>query len=361
MESATIGVKMNGAKISNKLDMNYDPFPDHDIILKYVREGEALFRKELQECGLSGYDIESSQVHSYDDIEAQAFFQAIPSMNHPNEIVIKSFLTYGAHFMDDLFDRPDRTQYEDELYRYRKDFMELLDKIGPFGTFAHRMAQRSANPEFVYKGIHRMLYGGLIQLSEESDEQDELLKEYKELGMMGVSEDLKHRIRQIRDITYWMTTKVVQEIFLSAEPQPNFTTCELWNLVGAPVIYLHDNEEEEENGELNFFEKEKPKKDEMIDIINFAIDEIFKDDNDRMFERYLQVKYLNHSFSPVLSDGFIESYQNFEDTLFKISHRYIYSNPIESIHGRKFNSEISGSISSLISERESLGNIIAGK
>ena len=333
MESVTKEGNMNGVKVSNKLNLNYDPFPDNAIILKYVREGEAIFRKELQECGLSGYDNDSSQVHSYDDVEAQAFFQAIPSMNYPDEIAIKSFLVYGAHFMDDLFDRPDRTSYENELYYFRKDLMKLLKRIGPFGVFAHRMAQRSRNPEFVYKGIHRLLYGGLIQLSDDSNEQDKLLKEYKELGMRGVSENLKLKINEIRDITYWMTTKVVQKIFLSAEPQPNFTTCELWNLAGAPVIYLHDNKEEEEKGELNFFEKEKPRRDEMIDIINFAVDEIFKDNNDRLYERYLQIKYLNHSFSPVLYDGFIKSYQKFEDALFKISHPDIYTRPNELIQG----------------------------
>ena len=50
MEAAALGGISNGVKISNKLDLNYNSFPDNAMILGYVRKGEAIFRKELQEC-----------------------------------------------------------------------------------------------------------------------------------------------------------------------------------------------------------------------------------------------------------------------------------------------------------------------
>ena len=49
--------------------------------------------------------IHMSNVHSLGDTRVHAFILSIPSINKPDEVIAKCYLTYAAHWLDDMFDR----------------------------------------------------------------------------------------------------------------------------------------------------------------------------------------------------------------------------------------------------------------
>lgn len=304
--------------IASKLGQDYSTIKDQNIIAAGIKKGRADYVRTLSNLCLSTEN--TSKVHSYDDVESQAFIIAIPSDNNIDEIALKTFGTYGAHFMDDHFDRPDLDPSPEKMAEHRHNIVDLLSTMGNVGKFGHIMAKKTPHPEAVYQGIHRNAYGGLIPLAKDSETQDLYLEEHKKLALRNVSKKVRTDLEAIRPLAYWMTTKTLMEWINAAEPKLDFTLSELWSVAYAPALYLHDNHEEKKKGELNFFGKQEPTVREMVQMIDIAAKHIKDHENGRAAQRLDQLKFLRKAFDSVLIPEVSEAYDRFEKELKKAIH-----------------------------------------
>jgi hypothetical protein len=216
---------------------------------------------------LEKFGLSTSAVHDYQDIEVHAFILGIVSAGRPEEVQTKSFLTYASHWIDDFFDGDMENGNFSQLLADRHDIATALTNMGPSGAVGFAMAERARHPMAVYKALHRMLYGGLVQRSGDRIQRESLVGEYACLANQFVDRELVEEIGRLQPQAYWATNKTVLELLCAAEERLDFTTAELWNLVYAPAIYYQDADAERERGELSFEEEEAPRLGEMIRMI----------------------------------------------------------------------------------------------
>ncbi len=247
----------------------YRTIPRWREIIAAVRAGEAEFQHMLARAGLLELGTSTSRVHPDQDMEVHAFVLGIVSEDRWDEIQTKSFLTYASHWIDDFFDSPDRVADPAQLLRDRHDIHRTLANMGPVGTVGFAMANRVPHPEAIYKTLHRILYGGLVQRSHGYAERQKLVREYQNVAARYVAAQLFERIRELQPEAYWTTNKSVLEISNAAERELDFTTAELWNLVYAPALYYQDADEERARGELSF-EEDEPRLSEMVKMIRLG-------------------------------------------------------------------------------------------
>jgi hypothetical protein len=252
----------------------YQTIPRSRDIVAAVRAGEAEFQDFLAKAGLLERGASTSSVHPDDDIALHAFVLGIVSEDRWDEIQTKSFLTYASHWIDDFFDSPDKVEDPDQLLRDRRDIRRALANMGPVGAVGFAMAGRVPHPEAIYKTLHRMLYGGLVQRSHEHAERQQLVREYLDVATRFVDPRMVEAIRKLQPEAYWTTNKSVLEISNAAERELDFNTAELWNLVYAPALYYQDAEEERARGELSFEEDDEPRLPEMVRMIRLGAREL---------------------------------------------------------------------------------------
>lgn len=248
----------------------YKTVPNWRAILTAVAAGRAEFSGALASMGLSALGSSTSVVHPDHDIELHAFILGIVSGDRSEEIQTKAFLTYASHWIDDFFDNPEKVPDAEQLLADRKDIRLALSNMGPIGEVGFAMANRVPHPEAIYKTLHRMLYGGLVQRSLCRSTRQALVREYQEVATRFVDPVLVARIRHLQPEAYWTTNKSVLEISNAAEPCLDFTTAELWNLVYASALYYQDADEERARGELNFDETDAPRVPEMLNMIRLG-------------------------------------------------------------------------------------------
>lgn len=248
----------------------YQTVPNWRAILTAVKAGRAEFNHALTSMGLSALGSSTSVVHPDHDIELHAFTLGIVSDDRLEEMQTKSFLTYASHWIDDFFDSPDKVQDPEQLLEDRRDIRRALSNMGPVGQVGFAMANRVPHPEAIYKTLHRMLYGGLVQRSLSRCTRQALVREYFEVAARFVDPALFARIRRLRPEAYWTTNKSVLEISNAAEQDLDFTASEVWNLVYASALYYQDVDEERARGELNFDDTEAPRITDMLEMIRLG-------------------------------------------------------------------------------------------
>jgi hypothetical protein len=254
-----------------ELELLYSTVPRWREILTAVKAGHFEFVEMLAKAGLlDDFGLVSSTVHPYQEIEVHAFILGIPSGNKWEEVQTKSYLTYASHWIDDFFDSPVRVPNPEQLKADRGDICQALANMGPVGNVGFAMANRVRHPEAVYKSLHRMLYGGLVQRASDYAERHALVEEYRAVATRFVDPKLVEKIRELQPEAYWTTNKTVLELLAAAEETVNYDTVELWNLVYAPALYFQDAEAERARGELNFDEHEAPQMSELLRMIDLG-------------------------------------------------------------------------------------------
>jgi hypothetical protein len=249
----------------------YRTIPRWRELIAAVRAGEAEFVAALAAAGLlQKYGKVTSTVHAYEDIEGHAFILGIVSEDRWDEVRAKSYLTYASHWIDDFFDCPERVRNPAQLFKDRDDIRTALANMGPAGQVGFAMANRVPHPEAVFKALHRMLYGGLVQRSHSRSERRALVMEYRTLATRFVEPDIVREILSIQPEAYWASNKTVLELLCAAEKAPDFSTSELWNLVYAPALFYQDVDEEGARGELSFEAHEMPRLSEMVRMIRIG-------------------------------------------------------------------------------------------
>jgi len=282
--------------ISDRREALYRTIPRWRELIAAVRAGEAEFVDTLAETGLlQKYGKVTSTVHDYGDIEGHAFILGIPSEDRWDEVQTKSYLTYASHWIDDFLDCPERVGDPAQLMEDRHDIRNALANMGPVGQVGFAMANRVPHPEAVYKALHRMLYGGLVQRSKSYAERHVLVMEYQDVATRFVDPGIVREIRELQPEAYWASNKTVLELLNAAEKEVDFTASELWNLVYAPALYYQDADEESARGELNFEKHEMPRLSEMVRMIRMGrqyLSGIYPKDSPQM----RQLKFLALSF-----------------------------------------------------------------
>jgi hypothetical protein len=257
--------------ISERREALYRTIPHWRELLAAVRAGEAEFVDALDRLGLlQKYGKATSTVHAYDDIEGHAFILGIVSEDRWDEVQTKSYLTYASHWIDDFFDCPELVANPAQLMEDRHDIGNALANMGPPGRVGFAMANRVPHPAGVYKALHRMLYGGLVQRSDDRAQRRALMSEYGEVAGHFVAPSIVREIRTLQPEAYWASNKTVLELLNAAEKELDFTASELWNLVYAPALFYQDADEESARGELNFDAQETPRLAEMVRMIRMA-------------------------------------------------------------------------------------------
>ena len=220
------------------LEALYRTIPSCEELLAAVRAGHAEFRDMLAKAGLlDDYGLSNSTVHDYRDIEVHAFTVGIVSEGRWDEVQTKSFLTYASHWIDDFFDSPAKVIDPGRLLADRRDIRQALANMGRVGQVGFAMANRARHPAAVYKALHRMLYGGLVQRAADYAERHALVEEYPAVATQFVDPRLVAEIRHLQPEAYWTTNKSVLELLNAAEEDLDFNTSELWNLVYASALY----------------------------------------------------------------------------------------------------------------------------
>jgi hypothetical protein len=259
------------SEISERREALYRTIPHWRELLAAVRAGEAEFVDALDHLGLlQKYGKATSTVHPYDDIEGHAFILGIVSEDRWEEVQTKSYLTYASHWIDDFFDSPELVANPAQLMEDRHDIRLALANMGPPGRVGFAMANRAPHPAGVYKALHRMLYGGLAQRSDDRAQRRALMSEYLAVATSFVAPSIVREIRALQPQAYWASNKTVLELLNAAEKELDFTASELWNLVYAPALFYQDVDEESANGELNFDAEEAPRLAEMVRMIRLA-------------------------------------------------------------------------------------------
>jgi hypothetical protein len=258
-------------EISSRREALYRTIPRWRELLAAVRAGEAEFVDALDGLGLlKQFGKATSNVHSYDDIEGHAFILGIVSEDRWDEAQTKSYLTYASHWIDDFFDSPELVANPPQLMADRRDIRDALANMGAPGQVGFAMANRVPHPTAVYKALHRMLYGGLVQRSGDRAQRRTLMREYWDVATRFVDPTIAGEIRTLQPEAYWASNKTVLELLNAAEQNVDFTTSELWNLVYAPALFYQDAEEESARGELSFGAQERPRLSEMVRMIRLG-------------------------------------------------------------------------------------------
>lgn len=298
----------------SKLERLYSTVPNYEKIVIGVEHGRRDFEEDIKKFGLERPHI--SLVHSYEDVEAQAFILGIPADLNENEIAIKSYHTYMGHFVDDILDNPAMEPSVETMENECKDIKSCLDAKGIPGDLIRKMAQKTTNPDAVYKGMHRVIYGALIQQTK-GEKQKQHLRELKKIGTLGVAHEVAQDIMSIRDVPYWTTVKTAQEIWFASDREFDMTRAELWNLVYAPALYYHDIAEEELHDEFNI--PEKPSIEDMKQMIDIAKKHLLNYQDSRLSQRIKQLKFLITAFRKNLPQELVNKYE--ELVVFLESHQ----------------------------------------
>jgi hypothetical protein len=264
-----LGTPVEEASSLNRL---YEPVQHWRELLAAVRAGRDEFAETLRNTGLlERYGQFTSAVHNDHGIEVHAFILGIVSTPRWPEIQTKSYLTYASHWIDDFFDSPMRVENPAQLMADRSDIRRVLTNMGRIGEVGFAMADRVLHPHGVFKSLHRMLYGGLVQRCQEYDQRRALVEEYQDVATQHLHHDLIKDIRELQPEAYWTTNKTVLELLASAEAQLDFNNSEFWNLVYAPALYYEDAEAEQACGELSFTAAEAPRLKEMTEMVRLGM------------------------------------------------------------------------------------------
>lgn len=291
----------------SKLSKTYYKVPEYESIIRCVKEGRSRFEELL------GSSSHMSCVHSYEDVEVQAFILALPSLGNDEEMRMKAYLTYATHWVDDFFDQ---FQFESSIKRgikkHRTDLNAVLALFGEDVLEVNRsLYTHSVHKAAVQNGVHRLLYGSLINHADSLEEQQQYLDEHTSLFFNDLDLPLRHEIRKkLNPLLIGLTNKTAQEFWFGCEKtyDPNVTA--LYTLLYTPALYFHDYEEESSEQELQFLETAPPSVKDLNTMIELFRDMIGHYHDDRKNLRFRQLQFVVESFQSVLPGDTRRAYEN---------------------------------------------------
>lgn len=239
----------------------YDSIERLPEVAEAVLLGETRYRELMRGRGGSPLAFHLSRVHSYRDVETQAFIMAHHSFNEGNraqEMSLRSMWVYLAHWFDDIFDfyyveklasllDNDNLSIRDVLERLDTRFRVIWDDA--VEETALLQGWQSAPLEL---GMRRLMLGGPMLSPKCANVQFQ--KKHRALIQAELLGSDKFNVTNVvseatdRQLTY--TSKVVVEIWDSFCPVSTFPLSLLMDFFYAPALLAHDQKAEAEQGEL---------------------------------------------------------------------------------------------------------------
>lgn len=257
------------------------------IVADAILGGEVRYQELLRlSSGGGALPVNLSRVHSYRDVETQAFIMAHhvddPNADHTFEMSLRSMWVYLTHWFDDVFDyfRPEHLA----SMQLQGDFLifDTLEKLDPrfAGLWETAIRETSCietwNRDLLELGMRRLILGGPM-LSPRCQEQN---AEFQSVHRMFVLEKLdgtesygvQQLVQNIPDRHLAYTSKVVVEIWDSFSPPATFAMSLLMGLFYAPGLLKHDYRAESDLGEISESKEDsaiayQPTLDAVADII----------------------------------------------------------------------------------------------
>lgn len=305
----------------------YGEIPKEMIVnvAKFVFKGERQFRDLLkisQDLHSLPLPYHLSRVHTYRDVETQAFIMAHHAKS-PHEIELRSVWVYLAHWFDDMFDN------------YHAEGIANMEEFGPqfdIGRVLQKLDQRLnalweraveytlstthwQHRDLLELGMRRLILGGPLFSDRCRRRRPYFLQKHRELidtnlnKTYGVQE-LIAKESPISDMCLAYTAKVVVEIWDSFSDNADFDLSMLMNLFFAPGLYYHDSDAEQD------FEEISPSAEEDVDVIKDALKRVVEHINGLPGEKRLlalkPVPLFVKCFEPILQRrGLLPIYKGF--------------------------------------------------
>lgn len=226
-----------------------------------VFEGERLFRKLLKDThNHQPFHYHLSSVHTYRDVETQAFIMASAGKN-PEEIKLRAMWVYLAHWFDDLFDSR-YPQKMSNMITKSIGVREVLKNLGDGNRLVDVWDEATGlsenhliNKGMLEFGMKRMMWSSCIFSPTCRSLHSEFNESHREFVIKTLKEnkidsDIIQMIERINRKYLAYTTKVVVEMWDGFSAQTNLGLSMLMNLFYAPGLFFHDSKAEEIQGEL---------------------------------------------------------------------------------------------------------------
>ncbi len=295
--------------LAGKLEAAFSLIENPEEMRSSLEQGKNEFNNDIRDLGLESEN--TSVMHGTGEVDIQAFTCSLTSRGKPQEIVDKSYITHGTHWLDDYIDIPELVIDAKRMVDERHDIVLVLKGMGKVGEIGFKCIERTHKKDLAMKGMHRMFYGGITHRSQERGQRDLFLDEYMELSLAGIDADLAREIRTVQKQAYLATNSVIFEFINGPETDLDINVQELWNLIYAPIIHLRNSEEEKKAGTTFFTDEEKPKTEEFIKMISVAgkYASVFKDP--RIVSRIEQLGFVIKAFGRELKDvSILEAYKS---------------------------------------------------
>jgi len=219
------------------------------------------FEDDLRDAPASYRYPHLSNVHSLNDTRVHSYILSIPSISHIDEISSKCYITYAAHWLDDIFDRQMNTKHfgnrltsQLKSQHYSPD--TLVDRR--FRSIIKKVVDKAKYNDFANQSIYRLMLGSLIFKKDKYAQNAKNVHRYYLIRLL--EEDatwiLQNKVIElVSDSKYealiHLTAKTVQELWFACEDIKHpFGYTFLYSILYGPALYYHNKDQEEECREM---------------------------------------------------------------------------------------------------------------
>ncbi len=295
-------------------------------VAKQVFLGEERFRRILNSDGpdwLSSFQFHQSRVHTYRDVETQAFIMSHHA-DDDDEIELRAMWVYLAHWFDDFFD----DQYVGNLANsnLQEDF-NISEVLGDLDKGFKDVWSKAVNETKRHKtwnrnrdlhetGFRRLMLSGPMFSARCRGQHDLIRQRHWDLitrkltAAYGVR-DLIYTIKKVNERYICYTSKVVVEIWDSFASGVDFNLSMLMNLFYAPGLFYHDAEAEFKQDEI-VMEPKDDSSNGLVDTLQAVFDCIRNLPSDKRKLALRPARMFINAFEVILeTENLIKSYKDF--------------------------------------------------
>lgn len=299
-------------KLCPSLCPAYGVVPEERLIdvSSRVFRGEQLFRELLSDSlsrDSASLRFHLSRVHTYRDVETQAFIMAHHALNN-REIEIRALWVYLAHWFDDMIDH----YYAEAIAQSRfitDPHFDISTALRELDVRLESLWQNAikyttynvayCNESLLHIGMRRLILGGPMFSDSCAGRRADFFRTHRMIVVNHLDKNLSYGsfslVNKMSDDYLACTAKVVVELWDSFDRNADFDLSMVMNLFYAPGLYYHDSTAEREFDEIS---EQSEFKD---NVVAQQLDEVME------FIIGLPNKALTQSLRPVLL--FVKSFE----------------------------------------------------
>lgn len=199
--------------------------------------------------------VHLSNVHSLQDTRVHSLILALPSIANAEEIRRKCYLTYAAHWFDDLFDRGINSGHlrRSMISTKGSDDYQMLSRVDRrFDDMIRAVTDVAQHHDFVSQALDRLMLGALIFRDDKAASKATAihLKLVRRRLTEDAEWDLKKDVaefvgKQGNEPFIHLTAKTVQELWFGCESEKHpFGYTLLFSILYGPALYYHNDAQE---------------------------------------------------------------------------------------------------------------------